>query len=75
RMEELISKEIESQILKGVKKLQEDYKVDLLKLGNFLQKHEPALWKTYEDNWEEIFTQVNIDINVSTTIKNIGILR
>lgn len=74
-LEDVISKEIKSQIMKGVRKLQEDYKVDLLKLGYYLRKHHPDLWKTYEDNWEEIFPQVNIHISVKTTIKNIGILR
>lgn len=74
-LENAISKEIKSQILKGVRKLQEDYKVDLLKLNYHLQKYEPGLWKTYEKNWENIFPDVNIDINVTTTIKNIGVLR
>jgi len=72
RLEELVSKEIESQILKGVKKLQDDYKVDLLNLGDYLRKYKPALWKMYEADWEDIFPNVKIDINVKTTVKNIG---
>lgn len=75
QIQDVLSKEIKSQILKGVKKLQEDYRVDLLKLGDYLRKYRPDLWKTYEKNWEDIFPQVNIDIKVKTTIKNIGILR
>lgn len=75
KLEDIISKEIKSQILKGVNKLQQTYRVDLLKLGDHLRKYEPKLWAKYEKDWEDIFPDVNIDINVNTTIKNIGVLR
>mgnify|MGYP000848859779 CR=1 FL=1 len=75
KIQDIVSKEVTTQILKGVKKLRETYRVDLLKLGDYLYKHEPKLWDKYEKNWEDVFPDVKIDINVHTTVKNIGVIR
>jgi len=74
-LEKVISEEIKAQILKGIKRLQEDYRVDLLKLNEHLKKYRPDLWKIYEEDWEDIFPQVSIEVDVKTSIKNVGILR
>jgi len=74
-LERAISREIKSQILMGITKLQKDYQVDLLNLGDYLRKFEPQLWKSYEQEWDDIFPQVSIDVEVRTTIKNLGVLR
>lgn len=75
KLQDIVSQEVTNQILKGIKKLKETYKVDLLKLNDHLDKYEPGLWKRYEKNWEDIFPDVKIDINVHTTVKNIGVIR
>lgn len=50
-IEKLVSDEIKSNILKGVEKLQKDYKVDLLNISDYLYKYHPKLWKSYEKRW------------------------
>lgn len=74
-IESLVSEEIKSDILKGVSKLQKDYKVDLLKLEDYLYKYHPKLWQGYKDRWEDIFPDVRINVDVITEVKNIGVTK
>ena len=73
KLESLASNVVEKQISKGVKKLK-NYEVDLLRLGDHLHKYEPKLWKKYQENWDDTFSKVDIDIVVHTTIRNIGVI-
>jgi spore germination protein KC len=75
KLQGIVSKEITAQISKGVKKLKEIYKVDVLKLSDHLYKHEPELWRKYEESWGDVYPNVKIDIKVHTTVKNIGVIR
>lgn len=74
-LQRIISKEVTNQIYKGVEKLRQTYRVDLLKLGDYLYKYEPKLWRKYEQNWEDVFPDVKINVNVHTTVKNVGVIR
>ncbi len=73
KLESLASNVVEKQISKGVNKLK-NYEVDLLRLGDHLHKYEPKLWKKYQENWDDTFSKVDIDIVVHTTIRNIGVI-
>jgi spore germination protein KC len=74
-IQELVSKAVKEQILKGTTKIKDVYKVDLLKLGDHLRKYEPKLWEEYEENWDDMLPDIGIDVNVHTTIRNIGVIR
>ncbi|MDK2878320.1 MAG: spore germination protein [Thermoanaerobacteraceae bacterium] len=74
-IEDLVSKEVKSEILKGISRLQQDYRVDVLKLGEYLHKYHPKLWKDYKDRWEDIFPDVMISVAVTTKVKNIGVTK
>lgn len=75
RLQDMVSKEVMIQIAKGIEKLRDTYRVDLLELSEHLYKYEPDLWKKYEKNWEDTFPDVKININVYTTVKNIGVIQ
>lgn len=74
-IERLVSEKIKSQILHGMAKLQENYKVDVVGLGDYLHKYHPKLWREYEHRWEKIFPDVRISVDVSARIENIGVTR
>ena len=75
KIEDLVSQEVKGQMTKVIQKLQKTYKVDLLELGDYLYKYQPKLWKKYQQNWEEIFPNVKININVDTVVRNIGVIQ
>ncbi|MCR4430394.1 MAG: Ger(x)C family spore germination protein [Tepidanaerobacteraceae bacterium] len=74
-IERLVSEKIRTEIFKGIARLQNDYRVDLLKLGEFLHRYHPKLWRNYEDRWEDIFPDVRISVSVTADIKNIGVTK
>jgi len=61
------------QKIRSEARLQGDYRVDLLRLGDYLHKYHPKLWKEYKDRWEDIFPDVRISVDVSARVKNIGV--
>jgi spore germination protein KC len=74
-IEDLVSGEIKSNIIKGARKLQKDYKVDLLNLCDYMYKYHPKLWKSYQKRWEEIFPNVKLTVDVNTVVTDIGVGR
>ena len=75
KIEDLVSNELKSNILKGAGKLQNDYKVDLLNLCDYMYKYHPNLWRSYEKRWEEIFPNVKLTVDVKTVVTDIGVGR
>ncbi len=75
KIEDLVSNELKSNILKGAGKLQNDYKVDLLNLCDYMYKYHPKLWRSYEKRWEEIFPNVKLTVDVKTVVTDIGVGR
>lgn len=69
-----ICKKLKNELYGTVEKLQKDFKVDVLGIDNYLSKHHPKLWREVEDDWDEIFPTIDIVIDTSTNIRQIGVL-
>lgn len=66
---------IEKITKNSVKKLQNDYHADVIKLNQYLYMHHYKLWNSIKDDWdagEDYFSKSNIDVNVNVTIKKFG---
>ncbi|MBD7963028.1 Ger(x)C family spore germination protein [Fictibacillus norfolkensis] len=77
-----VKKEVEKQIAKKtepfIKKLQNQYKTDVLGLGVYMEKHHHKEWLKLKKNWEtgkNHFSQVKINTHIHTTISSAGGLR
>lgn len=77
-----VKKEVEKQIAmkteRFIKKLQKQYKTDVLGLGVYLEKHHHKEWLKLKDNWEtgeNHFSQVKINTHIHTMINSAGGLR
>lgn len=58
-----------------IEKLQKEFKVDVLGIDRYLSSFHPKLWREVEDNWENIFPTIDIVVDSSTNIRQIGLIR
>jgi spore germination protein KC len=65
---------LEDQIESTIKKIQQEYKADVLELGKVLNNKYPAKWKQVEDKWADIFPSVEITVHVDTKISDGNLL-
>lgn len=71
-LEDKLSKIIKDEILTVVNTAQEQ-ETDFLGLGRELHRNNPETWKKVKENWEEIFPQVKVEVEVDTAIRRIGL--
>lgn len=72
-IEDKISQEIKREMELCVKKLQEQYKTDVLGFQNILHKKDPKLWKELRKDWEDkYFPNIQISYEVKVTIVRTG---
>ncbi|WP_152657917.1 Ger(x)C family spore germination protein [Oceanobacillus sp. CFH 90083] len=77
-MEELKKKlrlEAEKVMMKTIRKLRDEYRVDILELHEFLFRKHPEIWKQVENDWDSgknYFSNVDITLNVDVTIREPG---
>ncbi|MDI6601829.1 MAG: Ger(x)C family spore germination protein [Thermoanaerobacteraceae bacterium] len=66
-----VDKNIETYITSIVKKAQ-DQRVDFLGFEKVLEHTNPTLWEQTKENWDDIFPNILVEVNVDTSIKNTG---
>ncbi|MCG0276411.1 MAG: Ger(x)C family spore germination protein [Thermosediminibacteraceae bacterium] len=72
KIEKLLEDRINQIVTSSIKKLQQEYQVDLLEFGVYLSKHKPEVWERYEKDWENIFPDAEINVETKVTIRGIG---
>ncbi|SHH68378.1 spore germination protein KC [Caloranaerobacter azorensis DSM 13643] len=60
---------IEKQIEKVVKKVQREYKSDIFGFSGAICRTMPNVWKSIKGDWEDVFTELDIKVNVNVRIK------
>ncbi|SCG81777.1 Spore germination protein yndF [Proteiniborus sp. DW1] len=70
-VEDVMEKQIESTF----KKLQKEFKVDAIGLGRYIRKYRPDLWDQVKDNWDEIFPNIEFEVNVDASLRRIGMTK
>jgi spore germination protein KC len=71
KLEDHIKKIIEEKIESVIERMQEE-KVDVLGIGNKLYQQDPALWKKWEKEWDDIFADIQFIIDVEVIIRSTG---
>lgn len=74
RLEEETSASIEKEIQNVVALTQKKYRSDIFGFGNIVYQKYPALWHRMQENWEEVFSTMPIEIKVSIKIKRSGLV-
>jgi len=71
-LESITNKTIKEDVEAVIKKVQQDYKVDVFGFCQKFAKQHPKEWKRLKDDWEEYFVDLEVEIKVNTTITEIG---
>ncbi len=65
---------VEKEIVTLIQKAQEDYKLDILGLGEATLRELPQEWNKVKDQWEEKFPQAEIEVKVNSKLLHSGML-
>lgn len=71
-IEEKTEQNIKDSIEAAVKKSQEEFKADYFGFGEALHRSNPDFWNKVKDDWDEIFKDMTIEINVDVKILKTG---
>ncbi|SHM15919.1 spore germination protein KC [Caldanaerovirga acetigignens] len=72
KLEKDLEGKVNQIILKGVKKVQKEFQVDVLGFGEYLYKYKPDVWEYYKEDWENVFPDAEIIVDTKATIRGIG---
>ncbi|OHR73834.1 hypothetical protein HMPREF3291_05500 [Bacillus sp. HMSC76G11] len=74
QLEKEIEKEIKGLVGNTIKKMQEEYEVDVGGFGNRLRIKYPKVWARMKDDWDEKFSTTPIHYSVKVVIKDYGMI-
>ena len=74
-----INRQTEEHIKKNLDKvlntLQENYRADILGFGEAIHRTDPKLWKDINNDWEEIYPGVEVNVKVNANTQGLGTLQ
>lgn len=74
KMRKTAEKNIARDVVEVIKKVQQEYKVDIFGFGNAIYRLKPKIWKEIREDWDEEFSKLEVQANVSITISGTGLL-
>lgn len=69
-----LSAHTEDMVHSTLKKLQDDFKTDIVQFGLKAYRKYPNEWKEVQSNWDDIFANASIDVHVDMTINHKGLI-
>lgn len=63
---------LEKDILRVINKIQNDFGLDVFGFGRIVKEKMPNLWKDIDGNWDEIFKDLKVNIDVDINIRGSG---
>lgn len=71
KIEDVVTEEIKGL----VNKLQSEYNADVIGIGEYLCKFKPDIWDDVKDQWDEVFPNIDINVNVVVRIRRTGLTK
>src|SRR5690625_408274 len=65
-------KRINQIIEETIHKVQDEYKTYIFGFGETIYRSHPKVWKKVKKDWEENFANLNVEVNVNVSIKQLG---
>lgn len=72
-LEKDFEKEIVSLCENTIKKMQEEYGVDIFEFKQLLRTREPAYWKEVKNKWEDLYPKIIVKVKARVKIDLIGL--
>ncbi|WP_209124524.1 Ger(x)C family spore germination protein [Alkalihalobacillus sp. BA299] len=70
-LEKQLEEEIKSEAMRAIAIAQQE-KSDFLGFGNVIQRQHPKRWKEYESEWPDLFSTLEVDVQVHAFIRRTG---
>ncbi len=67
-----IEEKIKKDVLTLIKKMQLEYSADIFGFGENVKDNMPKLWKQIEDDWDNIYKDLQVDLDVNVHIRGSG---
>lgn len=74
KIEEACSATVKENIKAAVKKVQNEYGIDIFGFGLIFHRKYPKQWEEIKDNWDEVFSDADFEIEVETHIIRTGLI-
>ncbi|OLS02272.1 Ger(x)C family spore germination protein [Tissierella creatinophila] len=74
-MEKTLEKDLKKSIEKTIEKLQKDLNTDTIGVAEHLYKFNPKIWEEIEDDFDDIFPHIDIDLDINITIRRRGLTK
>ena len=74
-IEKSLEKEIKREIEDTIDILQKKYSADVIGIGDHMSKFEPDIWEKVKDNWDETFSNIDINVSVDAKVRRTGLIR
>ena len=55
-----------------IKKLQKDYEVDVIGIGDYIKKFHPSVWEEVKDRWNEVYPNIRITPVMDYKVRRAG---
>ncbi len=73
-IEEKAAQEIIALVEKALNKAKKDFGADIFGFGRTLHKRYPQIWKGLEDDWREIYPDIEVTVKAEAKIRRTGML-
>ncbi len=74
-LEKTLGEEIKKEIMMALEKTQKKYSSDIFGFGAYVSKYHHQYWKSAENDWNDIFSRLPVDIHVDAKILRTGIVK
>ncbi|UKS26970.1 Ger(x)C family spore germination protein [Paenibacillus sp. HWE-109] len=72
KVDKQVAEEVKRLVEHSIAKTKDTYKVDVANFGEQLRIHNYRTWKQVKTNWDETFSEANIDVEVKIHIREFG---
>lgn len=73
KLEKAFQNSVKKQANATIKKVQEEYGLDIFGFGEVINRKNPQLWDQLKDDWDETFRNLNITVEANIKLKEIGL--
>lgn len=73
-VEKAIEEKVKMDLENVIQLLQKDLEADALGVGEYLRKYHPKLWETVKEDWDNIFSDIEIEVEVKVDIRRSGLI-
>lgn len=69
RLKYIAEKSLEKSVLETINKIQDDFGLDIFGFGNIVKEKMPDLWKEINNDWDEIFKELKVNVDADIHIR------